>query len=249
MQNTLDVLTIHALLIGSPSQATQDIDIMSIHEKKMNEQITETLRTHYNKTFEAHGACARGVDWRDKETAELRYRKMAQVIALAPDVPTERPPSVLDVGCGYGAQYEYLVRAGISVDYNGIDIVPGMIKLAEILHPAARFATQDLFNLAPSEQYDFVICNGVFTQKLDATQSRMTQFMDAAVARMFAQSRRGIAFNVMSTAVNYFSPNLFYRSPLETMAMCLTLTHHIAVDHAYGLYEYTTYCFKDPAKP
>ena len=58
-------------------------------------KITETLRMHYERSFRAHGATAKGVDWGEC-TADLvcRYDKMAAVMPAG----AAGPVSLLDVG-------------------------------------------------------------------------------------------------------------------------------------------------------
>jgi hypothetical protein len=75
--------------------------------------------------------------------------------------------------------------------------------------------------------------------------------MDAFAARLiralFRACRVGCAFNVMTTKVNFFAPNLYYRNPAEMLAWCMSeLTPHVRLDHAYPLYEFTVYLFKAP---
>ena len=61
---------------------------------------------------------------------------------------------------------------------------------------------------------------------------------------MFRICNRGIAFNIMTTKVNYFSNNLYYKSPIEALSFCLNeITTKVKLDHNY-LYEYTLYLYK-----
>jgi hypothetical protein len=51
----------------------------------------------------------------------------------------------------------------------------------------------------------------------------------------------------MTTKVNYFSNNLYYKNPAELLSWCITeITPYIRIDHAYPLYEYTVYLYRDP---
>jgi hypothetical protein len=76
----------------------------------------------------------------------------------------------------------------------------------------------------------------------------MDVFLRCLVAKMFGQCRIGIAFNVMTTHVNFMAPNLYYRNPSELLAWCMTeLTTKIKMDHAYPLFEYTLYLYKENA--
>jgi SAM-dependent methyltransferase len=207
-------------------------------------KITEALRTHYQRSFREHGATAKGVDWGEKaDDLVRRYEKMAAVIP-----PGEAGPlSLLDVGCGFGGLLDHLRARNVAVDYAGIDIVPEMIANARMRHAGTRFILGDIFDSAELDRYDYLVCNGILTQKLDASGSDMDEFAGLLIRRMFSLCRKGIAFNVMTTKVNHFANNLYYRNPAELFAWCLTeLTRYVRIDHAYPLYEYTMYLYRTP---
>ena len=208
------------------------------------DKITENLRAHYEHSFRAHGATAKGVDWGEKAAdLALRYGKMAAVIAPG----ATGPVSLLDVGCGYGGLCDHLLARNIAAEYTGIDVVTDMVEAARARHSKARFILGDVLEANDLGQYDYVVCNGILTQKLDVPAAEMDAFAAALIRRMFALCRKGIAFNVMTTKVNYFANNLYYRNPAELFAWCLSeLTRHIRIDHAYPLYEYTMYLYRTP---
>ena len=95
-------------------------------------------------------------------------------------------------------------------------------------------------------QYDYVVCNGILTQKVSASTLTMNQFAQRLISRMFDICNNGVVFNVMSTYVNFQKDNLYYRNPAELMAWCMSeFTPHVRFDCAYDLwYEYTVYLYK-----
>lgn len=213
----------------------------------MTDPITRELREHYARTFEEHGPTIQGVDWgTDDERLKLRYEKMAAVIE-----PAAGPaPSLLDVGCGFGGLLGYLEERGAAVAYTGIDVVPSMIEHASRAFPSAEWVCGDIFEFTPGRQFDYVVCNGILTQKLTATVPEMDAFADRLIRVLMDLCARGVAFNVMSTQVNFRADNLYYRDPVELLASCLALTPRVRLDHLYPpLYEYTMYLGKpDPPR-
>lgn len=207
----------------------------------MSSEITSMMHQHYSATFQAHGCTSAGVDWgSDAARATLRHQKMSALFT------TERF-SVLDVGCGFGAFLDYLkLQPHLAVEYTGIDVVAPMIEAGRNRHPDVRFRAADFMECPVEEEaYDYVVCNGILTQKLEASLQAMDQFTKTLLTRMFRFCSRGIAFNMMTSKVNFMAPNLFYKSPLETLGWTLeTLSPHVRMDHAYPLYEYTTYVYK-----
>ena len=154
---------------------------------------------------------------------------------------------VVDVGCGYGGLYTHALQKGLTINYTGIDVAGNMIKWATANVPGARFITGDVLANEFDDKFDYVVCNGILTQKLQAPGLEMDRFAAKLIRRLFELCRRGIAFNVMTTKVNHFANNLYYRNPAELFSWCLSeITPHIRLDHAYPLYEYTMYLYREP---
>lgn len=136
----------------------------------------------------------------------------------------------------------------IDLDYHGIDLCQEMVAEAARRHPLATLACRDVLDLGGQPTFDYVVCNGVLTQKLHVTMPEMTRFAHAVIRRMFALARVGIAFNIMSTYVNFMVDRLYYRSPVEMLCWCMTeLSPRVRLDHAYPLYEYTIYVYRAEA--
>lgn len=173
----------------------------------------------------------------------LRYDKMLNIC----DSSAQNRPSLLDVGCGYGGLYQYAVSKNIELDYTGIDVAGNMIEWATAHITSARFIHGDILEHTFDGIFDYVVCNGILTQKLETPGLQMDQFAAELIRRMFSLCRTGIVFNVMTTKVNYYSNNLYYRNPAELLSWCLSeVTPHIKLDHSYPLYEYTVYLYRNP---
>jgi len=206
--------------------------------------ISDSLRRHYSERFASYGPTSEGVDWgADESKMLLRFDKMLAVVEL----PLAHKPTLLDVGCGYGGLLGHLASRNMEMDYMGIDVADNMIKWATAKFSSGCFVCGDILNHSFQGSYDYVVCSGILTQKLNATIADMDRFAGKLIRRMFDLCRRGIAFNVMTTKVNYFSNNLYYRNPAELLSWCITeISPYIKIDHAYPLYEYTVYLYRDP---
>jgi SAM-dependent methyltransferase len=206
--------------------------------------VSQLLVDHYKKTFSDHGPTSKGVDWgADYKNHELRLDKMLALIN--PRNETRHPPSLLDVGCGYGSLLDLVKKRDLVLDYTGIDLCDSMIDAARSRHLDATWLVGDLIDCDDDIRFDYVVCNGVFTQKLSASVKQMDDYLRVLVNRMFQICRVGIAFNVMTTHVNYMSPNLYYRNPIELLGWCMSeLSSKIRIDHSYPLYEYTVCLYR-----
>ncbi|MEM8638655.1 MAG: class I SAM-dependent methyltransferase [Cyanobacteria bacterium P01_G01_bin.54] len=211
--------------------------------------ISESLRQHYFKKFALHGASPEGVDWgSDLKKVYLRYEKM---LAVLNGISNNEVVSLLDVGCGYGGLLQYLIseQKQLQIEYTGIDVAENMISWAMGELPAGNFLHGNIFEHSFEKTYDYVVCSGILTQKLEAAGLKMDAFASQLIRQIFSLCRVGIAFNVMSTKVNYYSNNLYYRNPVELISWCSTeITTYFKIDHSYPLYEYTIYLYRNPVE-
>jgi SAM-dependent methyltransferase len=210
-------------------------------------KVSQLLGDHYARKFAEYGLSPQGVDWGpDPKDHQLRLERMLAVTELGRK--KSETQSILDVGCGYGSLLELIRKRDASLAYIGIDLCEPMIAAARSMYPEASWLNGDILDLNDREQYDYVVCNGVLTQKLGATISEMDDYLRALVTCMFNLCRIGIAFNVMTTHVNFMAPNLYYRNPIELLAWCMTqLSSRARMDHAYPMFEYTIYLYRDDA--
>ena len=211
--------------------------------------ISLKLGEHYAKKYAEYGATPEGVDWgSDPADNHLRLDRMLAILELGYCQSSNEKPSLLDAGCGYGSLLDLIQKRGITVDYCGIDMCASMIEDAKSKHKDSEWLVGDVLSLEGSRRFDYVVCNGILTQKLGTSIKAMDLYMQTIVTRMFELCRVGVAFNVMTTHVNFMAPNLYYKNPLEVLGWCMsTLTSRIRVDHAYPMYEYTVYLYREDA--
>ena len=194
--------------------------------------------------MEQHGDNHLGVDWPNMPDLRTRFDIM---LDIRKDLTSIK---LLDFGCGTGLLYDYLrSKELISVEYIGLDISSKFIELCRVKYPAIKFHCLDVNEEPLLFDYDYAICNGTFTEKLDLTFDEMFDFFSKTVMNLFNKSRKGIAFNVMSSHVDYVRDDLFH-VPHDVMAdfIIKNLSRHYVIRNDYGLYEYTVYVYKEPSK-
>ena len=201
------------------------------------DKITQLMKEHYGKTFNKYGCSSEGVDWgKHEERALLRHQKIYEVIE-------KKPCSILDVGCGYGAFIDYIGEKNIN--FTGIDCVGSMIATAQQKYPNSAFICDDfLRHDFKDKKFDYVVCNGILTQKLTASDNDMESFSHDVIAKMFSICNKGIVFNMMTSHVNFKADNLFYKDPVDMLSWVMkNITKNVKLDHAYPLYEYMIYAY------
>ncbi len=207
-------------------------------------KLHRVLVEHYERCLEQHGDSHLGVDWPKADDAATRYRTMLEVVRPGSSKPIE----LLDFGCGAGHLLEYLRKQPIpGLTYLGLDASPKFIDLCHRKFPGVAFFCRDVLNPdAEVPACDYAVMNGVFTEKREMSFDEMFAFWSAVLSKVFAAARVGVAFNVMSTQVDWERDDLFHL-PLDRMAHFLThrLSRHFVVRNDYGLYEYTVYLYKE----
>jgi SAM-dependent methyltransferase len=190
---------------------------------------------YYTGKLAAHGASAQGVDWNSPESQRLRFEQLARVCGAEAEV------QVNDIGCGYGAFYDYLRSLGRRCDYLGVDISEAMIAKARALHagqPGCRF----LAGRRADRAADYTVASGIFSVRLSASDREWHAHLLGTLDEMDAGSRRGFAFNCLTrySDAERMRADLFYADPCELFDRCKTrYSRNVALLHDYGLYEFT----------
>ncbi|MES2999079.1 MAG: class I SAM-dependent methyltransferase [Pseudomonadota bacterium] len=211
-----------------------------------HDDINRKFSEYFAPRFEKHGSSPQGVDWGPvPEDHSLRMDRMLELTSRG--ATPGRRISILDVGCGYGMLLDEIKRRQLNVDYHGIDLSEAMIAAARERHPEAGWTAGDILK-ADLAAFDYVICNGLLMLKLDIPLREMDAFAKSVVRRLFDLCRIGVAFNMMSTHVNFTVPHTFYRNPVEWLAWCMTeLSPRVRLDHAYPLFDFTIHLYREDA--
>jgi SAM-dependent methyltransferase len=146
--------------------------------------------------------------------------------------------SLNDFGCGYGALVPYLQRRGLDVAFRGFDLSASMLEHARREYPDVTFVGTE----GELERADYTVASGIFNVRAGAPEDAWSAHIADTLERMSAVSRRGIAFNVLTS---YSDPErmeerLHYADPCRWFDWCKrTLSRQVALLHDYGLYEFT----------
>ena len=162
---------------------------------------------------------------------------------------SENINSLIDLGCGMGHLYNFLLERDFRGSYLGLDFVSEFIEIAcEKYHKSSvRFEVFDIRKDILPNGFDYIILNGVFNNKMSDNK----EFMLDTINKLFKASGKGVAFNAMSTYVDYYDENLYYSNPLEVFDFCkkklpgkVVLRHDYLVKKSSIPFEYTIYLYK-----
>jgi SAM-dependent methyltransferase len=150
--------------------------------------------------------------------------------------------SVLDLGCGFGDFFGYLVDAGMNVSYLGVDINPKLLDVARQKYPAGAFRVADFLS-DPFEPVDFVVASGTFNLALRAGDNY--DYAGRMLRRAYDLARRGVAMDFHTADVDYRVDDVFYYEPQRVFAIARSVTKRVALRHDYPLYEFCVYLYPD----
>jgi len=201
--------------------------------KKMWEKEKEEIINLYETRLKEHGDSIKTMGWRDKEQQHLRFKILSEIGNL-------NGAKILDVGCGFGDFYEYLINRGMKVDYTGYDISPKIIEVAKSKHQRIKFEVKDILKERIDEKFDYVLESGILNKRI----SNNIEYAKNMIIKMFELCKIGVAVNMMTNYVDYEENYLYYYSPEEMFKFCKNLSKFVTLRHDYPLYEFTLYVYK-----
>jgi len=195
-----------------------------------------------------YGDSFRGVGYtKSADEAQERYALMLEVIR-----ERDMEITLLDLGCGLAHMLDHIERRPelAHVRYAGRDLSIAYVQAARRRHPDADLDVADVLRSSASlGDYDYVVMNGLFNWRGDLPTRTMQRYWERMTKAAFAHARCGIAFNVMSTIVDWRRDDLFHL-PFDVLARSVAknLSRHFVVRHDYEAYEYTTYVYRNPTE-
>lgn len=199
---------------------------------------------HYESCYALHGDNHKGMDWPKAEDVDTRYQIMLDIIRV--HNKHSGTVSILDFGCGLAHLLDYIQRTNrMGITYRGLDLSQTFIDQAQIKYPEYSFFCLDILENPTLPPSDYIIMNGVFTEKLQMPFEEMWSYFQHMIHSTYQYCQSGIALNVMSKSVDWEREDLFHL-PLDLLSdfLCKEITRNFIIRNDYGLYEYTVYIFK-----
>ena len=210
----------------------------------MNKKKYLDIVAHYESCLFEHGDSHLGADWPKVEDVDKRHKVMLGVIKK----DSLGKIKLLDFGCGVSHFYKYIRAHDLdsNITYCGLDISEKFVEASKRKYPDNKYYCVDILdadNALPT--FEYIIMNGVFTQKRGLTFEEMFDYFKKIIAKVFDKAEKGIAFNVMAKHVDWEKEGNFHLS-LDLLADYLTkhMSRNFIIRNDYGLYEYTAYVYK-----
>lgn len=198
---------------------------------KMDEKKATIKR--YNERLKKYGHDPRTLGW-FKGRQPIRFGALSEIGDL-------NNCSILDVGCGFGDLYGFLIKRDLNIKYTGYDINQNLITIAKEKYPNARFEVKDILIDATKQKFDYVFSSGVFNFKLLDNKT----FIENMLEKMFEICNKGFATDFMSNYVDFKNEDAYYAKPEEIFSFCKTLSKRVALRHDYMPFEFCIYTYKN----
>lgn len=188
----------------------------------------------YEKLLKKHGNNFKALNWGNSDSQACRFRVLA-------DIGLNSGDKVLDVGCGLSDFYVWLKKNKKGVLYTGLDLTPSMIEKSKKRFPKIEFIEGSIFNLnLRDSSFDYIFASGIFFLR----KSKPTLYLKKTIKKMFALSKKGIAFNTLSLwNKNFINQNEYRADPVKIIKFCKTLTDHLVFRHDYHKGDFTIYMY------
>ena len=193
------------------------------------------IAQYYSDKLHEFGDNSRGVDWNGEEGQTLRFAQLSKVI------DEKSGFSINDLGCGYGALYDFLAARHTDFSYAGIDISEKMIEAA-LLRNGDNFLCRFIHSSKPDRTADYGVASGIFNVRLGKSDMEWKTYIADSLDLLHQTSEKGFAFNCLTaySDSDKMRDYLYYADPCEIFDLCKRrYSRNVALLHDYDLYEFT----------
>lgn len=203
---------------------------------KLPDKQRQRIIKRHQHSIQERGYEATALFWTNQSVQEKRFDVLIDFIRL--HTPSEQQAvaiDLLDVGCGFGDLKPYLEKAGILVNYTGIDVSPDMVQAGQFKHQNIHLRQGELFDFDWMESsFDWVVCSGAMNEVVDLPGEE-GEYAKAMIHKMYALSRKGVVFNLLDATHGWTHSRLDLQSfdPEVMTRFCQRLTKYVSVKQEY----------------
>lgn len=191
----------------------------------------------FERRLKLHGVGPSAVFWNNFEGQQLRFELL---IGVMEDDVRRRKISINDLGCGYGALFEFLqymppMEGG---RFFGYDISAEMIKAARrrVSDPRAQFYESSI----AVHVADYSFASGAYNMKQTAGEEEWNDYVKESLRRLWSKSTKGMAFNMLNDQREKIEDWLYYADSQDFLDFCRTaLSPNAILVDSHPLKEWT----------
>lgn len=178
--------------------------------------------------------------WGSEKSQRIRFQILEKMLA------SRESFSVLDVGCGLGDFYAYLIDQGYrNVRYVGLEYNSRFVDEASRRYPDARFINSDMEQHAAqvTTSYDYIVASGIYNLGDSPVDTRNRIERDMRLAFQVARLAYGV--NFLSTFADSRDPMSLYYQPEDMLRLGQSIFGRYArLYHDYLPHDFTLLLFK-----
>jgi len=204
-------------------------------DDRTRNRLLSEVAGYYSSKIAEYGEQPKGVDWNGEESQVLRFVQLCRIIDKRDDF------SINDLGCGYGALYDFLSARYKSFHYTGCDISKAMIAASKQRH-SGKVGARFVLAAAPPDGADYTVASGIFNVRLQWNDAQWGDYLRHMLNVLDRSCCRGFAFNCLTSYsdAEKMRDDLYYADPCMVFDVCKRhYSRNVALLHDYGLYEFT----------
>lgn len=199
------------------------------------------INNFFNTISKEYKIGPKAVGWSSTDSQRLRFKILTEIGNL-------EGKTILDVGCGLGAFYEFLIASHILIkQYVGIDINEKNIEKAKKIHPRAHFGVCDLSEDPLDQTFDYVFESGIFNLNIPHWET----YTYTLLKKMYDHCTVGVGANFLSCFAKNPSDtdNVVYYADPSTVLNCVTtkITPWVILKQNYKVNDFTLFFFRNIA--
>ena len=169
--------------------------------------LEQRINRAYGDRLAQRGTTAAGVFWRSEASQSARFKALLSLVQKA---APNRPVSLADIGCGYGALRDYIGKdqAYRSISYLGVDINRAMIAAChkKFAHETHLFTCASL----PPGPVDFCLFSGTFNLTHCDDPALWEDYIFAKLADCLRFCQSGLVLNLICAPKTEIWKQIFY---------------------------------------
>ncbi len=192
------------------------------------------ISAFYHTLISTYGIYSpRALSWGRARTQLLRFQKLYEVGEL-------HEVTVLDVGCGVGDLYDFLLHQGCSsLSYTGVDLLDEMIEGAKKKYPGIDVFQHDFANDL-EKSYDYVLSSGAFSFHIP--QAKEVYF--EMIKRLYTHAKKGVAFNILDRKHHPIDEAYYAYDIDEVVEFCQSFAAEVKCIRGYLDWDATIYMYR-----
>ena len=190
---------------------------------------------YFSSTLISQGITPLGVGWNGEESQIKRFEQLCKIIN------TTSSFSINDLGCGYGALFDFLAERYNSFSYMGFDVSERMIQTASLRYKNEG-QVKFFISAKPEQIADYGVASGIFNLSFGCSVVEWFIHLETTLDTLNDTSRFGFVFNCLTSYsdVEKMRDDLYYADPCQLFDLCKRrYSKNVALLHDYGLYDFT----------